>query len=57
VSFDTLLIPELPGGTEAFIVQRVPGGKANILGGHRIGYSKQKKIVYVHVSYFELFPR
>jgi hypothetical protein len=37
-------------------MQGVPGGKVNILGGHSIGYSKQKS-VYVHVSYSERFPR
>jgi hypothetical protein len=26
----------------AFNIQIVPGGKVNILGGHRIGHSKQK---------------
>jgi hypothetical protein len=36
-------------------VQKVPGGKVSILGGHNIGYSKQKS-VYVHVSYSERFP-
>jgi hypothetical protein len=38
-------------------IQSVPGGKVNILGGHSIGHSKQKKIVYVHVSYSERLPR
>jgi hypothetical protein len=37
-------------------IQGVPGGNANILGGHNIGHSKQKS-VYVHVSHFERFPR
>jgi hypothetical protein len=37
-------------------IQDVPGGKVNILGGRSIGYSEQK-IVYVHVSYSERFPR
>jgi hypothetical protein len=37
-------------------IQRIPGGKVNILGGHSIGHSKQKS-VYVHVSYSEKFPR
>jgi hypothetical protein len=37
-------------------IQGVPGGKVNILGGRSIGRSKQK-IVYVHVSFSELFPR
>jgi hypothetical protein len=37
-------------------LERVPGGKVNILGGHNIGHSKQKS-VYVHVPYFELFSR
>jgi hypothetical protein len=32
------------------IIQGVPGGKINILGGHSIGNSK-------HVSYSERFPR
>jgi hypothetical protein len=36
-------------------VPNVPGGKVNILGGHGIGHSKQN--LYVHVSYFEWFPR
>jgi hypothetical protein len=36
--------------------QSVPGGKVNILGRDSIGRSKQK-IVYVHVSYSERFPR
>jgi hypothetical protein len=48
-------------GTDCFrsmkcIMQGVPGGKVNILGGHSIGHSKQKS-VYVHVSYSERFPR
>jgi hypothetical protein len=34
----------------------VPGGKVNILRGHRIGHSKQQ-IVYVIVSYPVRFPR
>jgi hypothetical protein len=38
------------------IIQGVPGGKISILGGHNIGHSKQK-IIYVHVSYSEQFPR
>jgi hypothetical protein len=38
------------------IIQNVPGGKVNILGGHSIGNSKQES-VYVHVSYSERFPR
>jgi hypothetical protein len=37
-------------------IQNVPGGKFNNLGDHSIGHSKQK-IVYVHVSYSERFPR
>jgi hypothetical protein len=37
-------------------LQSIQGGKANILGGYSIGYSKQKS-VYVHVSYSERFPR
>jgi hypothetical protein len=41
---------------EYFYTQGVPGGKVNIQGGHSIGNSKQK-IVYVHVSYSERFPR
>jgi hypothetical protein len=41
---------------DAVLIQSVPGGKVNILGGHSIGHSKQK-IVYVHVSYSERFPR
>jgi hypothetical protein len=38
-------------------IQGVPGGKVNILGGHGIGHSRQKKNVYVHASYSERFPR
>jgi hypothetical protein len=38
-------------------VSQDPGGKINILGGHSIGHSKQKKKVYVHVSYSERFQR
>ena len=34
------------------VIQRVPGGKVNILGGHGIGHSKQK-CLYEHVSYSE----
>jgi hypothetical protein len=34
----------------------VSGGKINILGGHGIGHFKQK-IVHVHVTYSERFPR
>jgi hypothetical protein len=37
-------------------IQDAPGGKVTILGGHNIGHSKQK-IVYVHMSYSERFPR
>jgi hypothetical protein len=37
-------------------IQNVPGGKVRILGGNSIGHSKQK-IVYVHVSSSERFPR
>ena len=33
----------------------VPGGMVNILGGHSIGHSKQKKCI--HVSYSERFLR
>jgi hypothetical protein len=36
-------------------IQSVPWGKVNILGGHSIGYSKQK--VYMYVSYSERFLR
>jgi hypothetical protein len=41
---------------EDFSIQDVPGGKANILGGHSISNSK-KKTSYKHVSYSERFPR
>jgi hypothetical protein len=34
----------------SYSIQSVPRGKISILGGHSIGYSKQK-IVYVHMSY------
>jgi hypothetical protein len=38
------------------IIQGVPGGKVNIMGGQSIGRSKQES-VYVHVPYSERFPR
>ena len=38
------------------IIQGVPRGKVNILGGHSIGHSKQNYF-YEHVSYSERFPR
>ena len=38
-------------------IQGVPGGKINILRGHSMGHSKQKKTLYEHVSYSEPFPR
>jgi predicted permease len=38
------------------VVYRCSRSKASILGGYSIGHSKQK-IVYVHVSYCERFPR
>jgi hypothetical protein len=41
---------------EVYCIQGVAGGKDNILGGHRIGHSKQKTL-YEHVSYSERFPR
>jgi hypothetical protein len=34
------------------LIQNVPGGKVNVLGGHSIGHSKQEGI-HVHVSYAE----
>ena len=40
----------------SLVIQSVPGGKVNILGGHSIGHSKQKTL-YEHVSYSERFPR
>ena len=39
-----------------YIIQGVPGGKVNILGGYSIGHSKQETL-YEHVSYSERFPR
>jgi hypothetical protein len=38
------------------IIQGVPRGKVNILGGHNIGHSKQKS-VHVHVTFSEQFLR
>jgi hypothetical protein len=42
-------------------IQSVSGGKVNVLGGHSIGQSKQKKkkyiCVHVHASCSERFPR
>jgi hypothetical protein len=43
-------------GWKKEIIQGVPRGKVNILGGYSIGHSKQKS-VFVHVSYSEQFPR
>jgi hypothetical protein len=40
----------------SMIIQSVPGGNVNVLGGHSIGHSKQES-VYVHVFYSERFPR
>jgi hypothetical protein len=37
-------------------IQDDPGGKLNILRGHSVAHYKQK-IVYVHVYYYERFPR
>jgi hypothetical protein len=37
-------------------IENVPRGKVNILGGHRIGHSKQQT-TYVHVFYSERFLR
>jgi hypothetical protein len=37
-------------------MQGAPGGKANILGGHSLGHSKEK-YVYVHLPHSERFPR
>jgi hypothetical protein len=37
------------------IIQAVPGGKVNILGGHSIGHSR-KESLYEHASYSERFP-
>jgi hypothetical protein len=28
-------------------MQSVPGGKVDVLGGHSIGYSKQKSVMYM----------
>jgi len=38
------------------LIQGVPGGKVNILGGYNICHSKQKTL-YERVSYSERFPR
>jgi len=43
-------------GNVVYLIQGVPGGKVNILGGHNIGHSKQK-CLYDHVSYSERFAR
>jgi hypothetical protein len=43
-------------GKSLFVIQGVPGGKVNILGGHSIGHPKQKSL-YEHVSYSEPFQR
>jgi hypothetical protein len=41
---------------QAVCIQSVSGGNITILDGHSIGHSKQK-ILSVHVSYSERFPR
>jgi hypothetical protein len=56
LSTNTCLPAELFFSLVIFYIQSVPGGKVNILGGHSIGYSKQKS-VYVHMSYPEWFSR
>jgi hypothetical protein len=33
--------------TQTIYIQGVPGGRVNILGGHRIGQSKQKVYMYM----------
>ena len=38
------------------VIQGVPEGKVNILGGYSIRHSKQKTL-YEHVFYSERFPR
>jgi len=43
-------------GIGSILIQGVPGGKVNILGGHSIRHSKQK-CLYEHVSNSERFPR
>ena len=40
----------------SLVIQDVPGGKVNILGGYSISHSKQKTL-YEHVSYSERFLR
>jgi hypothetical protein len=52
----TFSIPKASLNEISVRIQSVPGGKVSIPGGHSIGYSEQK-IVYVHVSYSERFPR
>jgi hypothetical protein len=37
--------------------QNITGKKVNVLGGHSIDHSKQKKSAYIHVYYSERFPR
>jgi hypothetical protein len=47
------------GRVGIYHIQGVPGGKVNILGGHSIGYSKQKtlyaRVLFRTVSEIELF--
>jgi hypothetical protein len=45
-------IPSRSTGYET-LIENIPGGKVNILGGHSIGHSKQKS-VNVHVSFSEI---
>jgi hypothetical protein len=43
-------------GEISLYIQNVPRGIVNILVGHSGGHSN-KKIIYVHVTYSERFPR
>ena len=55
MAVDKLTFLNLLPSTE-FLMQGVPGGKVNILGGYSIGHPKQKTL-YEQVSYSERFPR
>jgi hypothetical protein len=42
-----LILAHVSTASVAQIIQNVPGGKVSILGGHNIGYSKQKLFIYM----------
>jgi hypothetical protein len=54
--WDLLAQTTAEDGYVNWLIQGVPGGDINIMGGLSIGHSKQKS-VFVYVSYSERFPK